>query len=181
MSARTFRLQAVAILPALLIAANATHAQSRFEEDFDDPHKSWQEIAIQLPATPKPENLLPFHVSSTATQKFAIDANSVTVGADGVIRYTLVATSTAGARNISYEGIRCKTNEKKLYAFGQPDGSWSRSQRDRWEPIESMQANRQHAALAYDYFCRNLTVIGDAEDMVDRIRYQRRLNAPQLQ
>src|SRR4051812_48213652 len=66
------------------------HAQSRFEEDFDNENKPWQEIAIQLPAAPMAENLLPFYVSATATQSFAIDAKSLTVGADGVIRYTLL-------------------------------------------------------------------------------------------
>jgi hypothetical protein len=178
MSARIFRLQAFA---ALMLGITAVHAQSQFEEDFDDAYKPWQEIAIQLPTAPKPKNLLPFHVSPTATQEFEIDASSIAVGADGVIRYVLVATSRAGAKNISYEGIRCKTDEKKLYAFGQPDGSWARSRRDRWESIQSNLSNRQHAALAYDYFCRNLTIEGDATDMVDRIRYQRPLNAPQLQ
>jgi hypothetical protein len=39
-------------------------AQSQqFEEDFDDENKPWEEIAIQLPAAPKAENLLPFYVS----------------------------------------------------------------------------------------------------------------------
>lgn len=178
MPARMLRLQAAV---ALAFCATAAHAQSQFEEDFDNAYKPWQEIAVQLPAAPKPENLLQFYVSPIATQTFAIDTSSITVGTDGVIRYILVATSPAGARNVSYEGIRCQTHEKKLYAFGQPDGGWVRSRRDRWEPIQSAQANRQHAALANDYFCQNLTIMGDAEEMVDRIRYQRPLSAPQLQ
>jgi hypothetical protein len=159
----------------LLLAGAAACAQSRFEEDFDDKDQAWQEIQIQLPAVPVAENLLPFYVSATATQAFAIDAKSVTAGPDGVIRYTLVARSPQGASNVSYEGIRCASFERKLYAFGQADGSWSRSRRDQWERINDGNANRQHAALAKDYFCLEKTVAGKAEEMVERVRRQRTL------
>jgi hypothetical protein len=162
----------------LLLAASAACAQSRFEEDFDDKEKPWQEVAIQLPPAPVAENLLPFYVSATSTQAFAVDAKSVTVGSDGVIRYTLVAKSPQGATNISYEGIRCISFEKKLYAFGRADGGWSRSRRDQWEriSISAGDANRQHAALAQDYFCEGKTVAGKAEQMVERIRWRRPLS-----
>lgn len=170
-------LQLRGIVALLLLFASASlHAQQGFEEDFDDEDKPWEEVALQLPAPPKPENLLPFYVSPTATQSFAIDAASLTVGTDGVIRYTLVATSgDGGARNISYEGVRCLTYERKLYAFGRDDGSWSRSRRDQWERINSFASNRPQAVLAKNYFCREKTVAGEAEEMVKRIRYNRTL------
>jgi hypothetical protein len=87
------------------------------------------------------------------------------------VRYTLVAISPSGARNTSYEGIRCETFEKKTYAFGHPDGSWSRSQRDQWEPIVRNAANRQHAVLAQDVFCDGPTVAGNRQTIVKRLRY----------
>lgn len=170
--AQFFRTSALLVL---LTGVAAAHAQSKFEEDFDDQEKTWQEIAVQLPPAPAQENLLPFSVSATATQSFAIDAKSISVGTDGVIRYTLVAASQSGAKNVSYEGIRCATYERKLYAFGQPDGNWSRSRRDQWERIQTNAANRQHAALFKDYFCNEKSVAGDADDIVRRIRYGRTL------
>jgi hypothetical protein len=163
-------LQKYSMYLALLVASSALHAQSQFEQDFDDKDKPWQEIAVQLPPAPKQENLLPFYVSATATQTFAIDSRSLSVGADGVVRYTLVATSESGARNVSYEGIRCASYEHKLYAFGRPDGSWSRSRRDQWERINTNAANRQHAALFKDYFCAEQSVAGNAGEMIRRIR-----------
>jgi hypothetical protein len=159
-----------------MLAGTPAYSQGGFEEDFDDKEKPWQEVAIQLPASPVAENLLPFYVSPTATQTFAIDAKSVTLGPDGVIRYTLVTKSAQGATNVSYEGIRCMSFERKLYAFGHPDGSWSRSRRDQWERISLGNANRQHAALAKDYFCMEKTIAGKAEEMVERIRWQRPLS-----
>ncbi len=160
-----------AVLLAVLAGASAAStAQSRFEEEFDDLDKPWQEIAVQLPAMPKKENLLGFVASETATMRFAVDAKSISVGDDGVVRYTLVSSSPSGAQNISYEGIRCETQEKKLYAFGHKDGSWSRSRRDRWKHFSGTTANRQHATLARDYFCDHKVVAGNAEQLVRNLR-----------
>lgn len=170
-----------AMLTAFLVMAGMaalTHAQSRLEEEAGDTESpsSWQEAAVQLPAAPVAENLLPFDVSATATQSFALDAKSLTLGADGVIRYTLVSRSAAGASNISYEGIRCQSFEKKLYAFGRADGSWARSRHDEWTPIARNAANRQHATLAQDYFCEGRGIAGDAETMLKKMRMQRPLS-----
>lgn len=160
----------MACLALLAAIAGVCCAQTSFDEEFDDQDKSWKEIAVRLPATPVPENLLPFYVSATATQSFAIDVTSLTIGDDGVIRYTMVATSATGARNISYEGIRCQSHEKKVYAFGHTDGTWSRSHRDQWGPIMSNAANRQHASLAQDYFCDGKMIAGKADQILENMR-----------
>lgn len=156
----------------LSFGSSAALGQAQFEEDFDDQDKPWQEVAIQLPALPSQDDLLPFFVSATATQSFAIDPKSLTVGSDGVVRYTLVTRSAEGATNVSYEGIRCEAFERKLYAFGHANGSWSRSRRDKWERISNNAANRQHAALAKDYFCEGKSVAGDAKEILRRLRNQ---------
>lgn len=171
----TVRAMRTMVVSAMLLCTLASRAQSQFDEDFDDKDKPWQEIAVQLPPAPKPENLVPFYVSATATQSFAVDAASVSVGTDGVVRYTLISTSAVGARNVSYEGIRCASYEKKLYAFGHPDGTWGRSRRDQWEGINGNAMNRQHAALAKDYFCEGGAVAGNANVILDRIRSKRPL------
>lgn len=155
----------------LISVAHASFAQSlQFEEDFDDENKPWEEIAIQLPAAPQADDLISFYVSPTATQSFSVDGKSLSVGSDGVVRYTLVAVSQSGAKSVSYEGIRCATFEKKIYAIGRDDGTWSRSRRDKWEGIVRGNANRQHAALAMDYFCSNLSVASDAKEILRRLK-----------
>jgi CNP1-like family len=128
-----------------------------------------------LPAAPAKENLLPFYVSPQATMNFAIDAPSVSVTPDGVVRFTLVITSSEGARNVSHEGIRCKTGERKLYATGGTDGNWSASRNDAWSQIRDVGANRQYAALYKDYFCDFGSVSGNAAAIVKRIRQKKTL------
>lgn len=154
-------------------ALACTAAQAQQEEPKRDALPAESEVA--LPAPPQKNHLLPFYVSPIATMDFAIDARSLTVSPEGIVRYTLVITSKAGASNVSYEGIRCSSAEKKLYAIGKPDGSWSPSRRDAWSPIADVGANRQHAALVKDYFCDGGTVAGKAEAIIDRIRKQKPL------
>ena len=60
-----------------------------------------------LPEYPKPENYLQLQVSATTSFDFFVDAKSVSVGSDGVVRYSLIAKSPGGALNTSFEGIRC--------------------------------------------------------------------------
>ena len=167
-------------LVALVVATIGSHAMAqtaaRFEEDFDDTSKSWQEIAIQLPKQPNLQTLLPFYVSATATQTFSVAPESVTVGSDGVVRFVLVAKSANGARNVSYEGLRCASLESKLYAFGHEDGSWTRSRRDSWTAITGGMANRQHAALADGYFCDARSVAGNVDGMLQRLRRKNPIN-----
>lgn len=157
----------------LLTLSSAVLAHDTLDMAFDDTAKPWQEIAVQLPAQPLPENLLPFYVSPTATHIYAVDAKSVSVGSDDVVRYTLVSNSAGGAQNVSYEGIRCQSKEMKSYAFGHANGNWTRSRRDQWQPIVGSGANRPQAALAHDYFCRVGLVAGTAPVMVENIRNKR--------
>jgi len=159
-------------LAVLSLAILCSPARAGFDEQFDDQEKPWQEITVLLPAAPVQENLLPFYVSPTATHTYSVDGKSISVGEDGVVRYTLVAQSAGGAQNISYEGIRCQTREMKSYAFGHKDGKWSRSRRDQWQRIVGTGANRPQAALQHDYFCRGGLVSGKAEDIAKRLREQ---------
>lgn len=168
---------AILLATALLVLLVGTAAaQSPQDDEEIDQTKPWQELAVELPTAPEAKGLLHFAITpNTSSQSFQIDPKALTVGTDGVVRYTLVAQSSAGANSISYEGIRCQSFEKKLYAFGHADGSWSRARRSEWQPISKNAAIRQHMTLAQDYFCRDGQVAGKATEIIDRIRNQRPL------
>jgi len=157
----------------LLLVAVSLHLPLTYatELEDDDPNKEKQEVALQLPGAPKAENLLTFYTSGTQT--FAIDKQSVSVEKDGSVRYTLVATSSSGAKNVSYEAIRCESYERKLYAFGRSDGSWSASRRKEWDRISNAGANKQHHVLYTEYFCDGNTIGGKAATLVDRLNGKR--------
>ena len=157
-----------------LLALYAPFASAANTDDADsDALKA--ESPVVLPAPAQKSNLLSFYVSPTTTLDFAVDAKSVSVTEEGIVRFVLVITSQSGASNISYEGIRCSTGERKLYAVGQTNGSWTTARRDVWEAIIDRGINRQHAALAKDYFCETGIVAGKAEVIVDRLRKKKPL------
>ncbi|MDQ5881122.1 MAG: hypothetical protein QG616_952 [Pseudomonadota bacterium] len=118
---------------------------------FDE--KPWVEMEALLPRPPEPSGLVTIDVGPVSNNKFEIDEMSVTFGTDEVVRYTLVVTSSSGVRNVSYEGMRCSTGERRLYAFGRSDGSWAKARNDAWIRIQENKLNRHHAALYKDYFC----------------------------
>lgn len=142
------------IAAVLLAGCGTVKPPSTFEQDFEERMKSWQEMQTQLPtAQPQDADLVPFGVSGATTYTFLIDRKSLSIGTDSVFRYTIVARSPEGVRNVSYEGIRCETRERKLYATGRDDGTWARARDPEWIPIEESGKNRQQAALMKDYFC----------------------------
>ncbi len=144
------------ILPLLLFAGfvDLAHAGwGDFEYDFDEDKKPWQEVQTQLPAYPRAENLVSFEVSAASRNRHFVDTASLSVGEDGVVRYTVVVKTAGGAENVSFEGMRCGTGERKLYAFGRPSGEWARNRYARWEPIQGRQATGYHRELFYHYFC----------------------------
>lgn len=117
------------------------------------PGPQWQEVEIVLPAYPREEDLVEVEISGPKTFAFLVDTNSVSVGDDGVVRYSLIARSPAGAENVSFEGMRCEMNEYKAYAFGSKDRTWSRVSGDSWLPIRDQRTNNHRFALARYYFC----------------------------
>lgn len=155
------------ILPSLLaLCTLATQAGElalwveqprKFEYDFDENTKPWQEIQSQMPPYPKPENFISIPIGARSSNRFFVDYASVSASEDGVVRYSMVIQSPSGAETVSFEGMRCTSGERKLYAFGRGDkkggGEWSRNRYARWEPIQSRGLNDFSRELFYHYFC----------------------------
>jgi hypothetical protein len=131
---------------------------------------SWRELQATPPQFPQAENYLPLQVTATTTFAFFVDAKSVSVGNDGVVRYTLIAKSAEGVLNVSFEGIRCSTREFRVFAYGRPDNTWSEARVAKWQPIPSDTRNAQRAVLYGDYFCPVRGLIRTGEDAVRAIR-----------
>ncbi|MEW5891164.1 MAG: CNP1-like family protein [Pseudomonadota bacterium] len=132
---------------------------------FDDPtmprqykdftEEQWQEAQVALPPFPEEGSLIEFYVSPTATSRFFIDESSLNMGGDGVVRYALVTKGAGGAVNVSYEGIRCATRERRLYALGRGDRTWTTPRTSAWSRIGGGggAVSPVHMALAKEYFC----------------------------
>lgn len=159
-------LGALALLGALVPSIAAAQAR----EDDDAP-KVWKELEVRLPAYPKQADLIEFEAGAASGNRFFVDAESISVGADGVVRYSLVIRSPSGAENVSYEGIRCDMRQQKYYAFGRRDGTWSNARQSDWRRIEYKEINRQHGVLYANYFCYDRVLIQTPKEAIQRLRY----------
>ena len=140
-------------LAALAVLINPAAAQwAAWDYEFDEEKKSWKEIEAKMPPYPQSRNLLHL-VSGASLNRFYIDTESVSLGEDGVMRYTAVVRTAGGASNVSFEGIRCDTREHKVYALGRSDGSWVRARDTKWKYIELRDIAPYHHMLWREYFC----------------------------
>jgi hypothetical protein len=170
-----------------LAACSTQKALKGFDSDFDS-GKTWAELRAQLPAYPKTENLLPFDASPASDNLHYIDAPSIAVGGDGVVRYTLVIKSPTGAMNVTYEGMRCATDgkresarldllilkfqvtEKRLYAIGRDDKIWVRAQGSKWEELEDISQHYAQRALARYFFCPANSIVRNEKEAIRALK-----------
>ena len=122
----------------------------------------WAEGEVPPPPALRTDGLVPFQVSVHASLRYGVDPASVSVGADGVIRYVMVARSDSGALNAWYEGLRCASAEVKTYARWRPGaigvlGSWGTVDAPEWRPLVGHHASRAALVLARNGFCQGTT------------------------
>lgn len=142
------------------------HGDKKYGEYFEE-EKKWVELEAELPGFPKTQNLIEFETGATTSNRHYVDGSTLSVGEDGVVRYVVVVTTVGGATNISYEGIRCASLVRKLYAFGRIGEVWSKSRNLEWQPIRP---GSYHAVLSKEYFCPRNAVILKAEEGVDALK-----------
>jgi hypothetical protein len=138
---------------------------------FDDA-TPWREQEVKLPLYPKEERLIRFDTGPTSELRFFVDRDSISVGADGVVRFTLVAKSDSAA-NVSYEGIRCSMRERRVYAHGRPDGTWREGRDSQWVRIGPPVTDLHRFVLWNDYFCPKRAPIRSANEGIDALKLGR--------
>jgi hypothetical protein len=81
---------------------------------------TWKESDVALPSWPQDQDLVELEVDGPDQAfRYFLDSRTLQVGADDVIRFTLVAEGRGGTRNLSVEGIRCTPKGAyKTFAYG---------------------------------------------------------------
>lgn len=113
------------------------------------------------PAYPQAANLVAVRLPDADGFRFFIDRSTLAVGKDGVVRYVLVARSSEGAQNVTFEGLRCESAENRVLAVGQPHGTWTAA-RSGWRAISAP----RHLALYRDFFCPQGQPVGSSAEAV---------------
>lgn len=152
----------------LLLGFSLPAAAQLFKRDPGDEIPLPDEEEWKLPEPPKAENLVLFDPGFVSPLQFYIDGSALTIGAkDRIVRYTLVVKSDSGASNVSYEGLRCDTAERKIYAYGTPDGKWSKAREPQWKPVHE---ERYRRTLFHNYFCPRYVPIRNAPEGINAIK-----------
>jgi hypothetical protein len=163
--------------PAALAGAALLWACSSATEPMSDWERDNRELlapaqaaaAIAPPAYPREPNLIEFYQSPVATMRYYVDAASVTaLWRQGEVRYTLVARSPSGARNVSFEAIRC-AGTYRVIATGNSDGSWS-TRAGEWRDIVRRADLEAQSTLKRQFFCPHNDPIQSSAEGVDALR-----------
>ena len=159
---------------SLALVSSAAAAQTRQQELYiaqdEAGEQASDEQKLVLPAFPRDENMVRIQVDGDVNFDFFVDLESVSVGRDGIVRYTLLARSVGGATNISYEGIKCKGRERKFYAFGRKDRTWAIARDPQWTPISIAPRDLAQATLHDAYFCPDRTTVRDVAAAIRVLR-----------
>jgi hypothetical protein len=103
--------------------------------------------------------------------RFFIDAPSILLGNDGVVRYTMVVQNTTGARTVTFEGIRCSAASQRYYALGQSDGTWSPARSGDWRQFDTEDRTRPQAVLFFDVFCPGRRIpVHTIKEAIERLK-----------
>jgi hypothetical protein len=98
--------------------------------------EEWKESRTMLPPAPQDDDLVPIEAPrAQAGYDYFIDRKSISRGADGVMRYTVVARSPSGTRNSFHEGLRCFDDTVRTYGFASSDGVLKAITTDQWRPL----------------------------------------------
>ena len=130
----------------------------------------WVEESITPPDYPRDEDLIPVEMAASSN-RFFVDGKTLSLGADGVMRYTMVIRSSGGALNVTYEGLRCETRERKLYALGRKDGTWGAARSSKkWTAVTESGTRTYQSVLMKDFFCPQQVSVKTTEEAVSALR-----------
>lgn len=127
----------------------------------------WREGEAPPPPSLRTAGLIPIEVSGGTELRWAVDPQSVAVGADRIVRYVVVA-SAGSAVNASYEGISCDRAEYRVYARSGGQG-W-RIVEAEWKSLFDGAEARHVRVIAKAGACQGHAPNGSAAQIVRDLR-----------
>jgi hypothetical protein len=130
----------------------------------------WKEHDVFLPSAPSREGFRRVEITGMGDSMFLVDASSVTVSDDGVVRLALAIISERGHGNFFYEGYRCETSEYKSYAFSSGyDQEWTALRSAMWRPVVPRKHYNYRSDLLRHYICSSNFNLSSEEQIKDAL------------
>ena len=145
--------------------ANSVSAQV-----LSDP-ADWKESDVPPPPAYDMGKLLTFEVTRSSPLVYGVDPASFSISnADGIVRYVVVATSAAGAKNVIYEGLRCATGEVRTYARAKPDGTWVPVTKSEWKSVHDSFLSRHSLRFAQVAACDLTAPVSSVRELERKLK-----------
>jgi len=155
------------MLRRILVLALAGACAGAGAQNIPDPVNDWTEADAPPPPPLRTQGLIPIDIASSSL-RFGVDPKSISIGADRVVRYVVVASSSSGTVNGIYEGIRCGTGQVKVYARHNPDSGWVQTRDADWQDIFKTPNSRHSLAIARSGACQeNAPNVSAAQIILD--------------
>jgi hypothetical protein len=158
------------MLLRILALALACAAAPSFGQLLGDIDPDWKEVEAPPPPAVRTQGLIPIEMPPGMALRFGVDPDSITVGADGVVRYVVVASSPSGALNAMYEGLRCNTAQVRVYARYNADSGWVPMRGSEWQPLQNRPNSRHSLTIARTGACVGQGPSGNASEIVRALR-----------
>lgn len=127
----------------------------------------------QAPPAYHTSGLVALDMGPDQALKFGVDPSTLTISKDGIVRYVMVASSTAGAINVMYEGIRCSTGEFTTYARASMAGSWETVPDPTWRALYDNMPSRHALAFAEQGACFGSAPARSVRDIIQQLKRPR--------
>lgn len=147
-----------------------------YKENTDIEEYVWKEGDSKAAAYPKDKDLVEISGSPAyQNYQYLIDAENLSIGADGVVRYALVIRSPGGTDNARYEGIRCIGQQIKTYAYGTMDMQGNKKfvarSEPKWKPVTSNGVTGYGPIFIANYFCDFNSINLKRSEVIQNIKY----------
>ena len=133
------------------------------------PDPDWKESGAPPAPAFDVKRMLPLDMPRSGLS-FGIDPATVSLGADGVARYVVIATSPSGAVNAIYEGIRCSASQVRIYAQYNPASGWVTQPDSAWQSLQELKNSRHSQVIARTAVCLGNTNKPSAAHIVRDLR-----------
>ena len=154
-------------------AAGFEDAESGWQpRTFQEP-EPWRELDSDLPAYPLEKNLVEAGVSRAGgAYRIYLDAQSLSVAEDQVVRYTVVIVSDDGVWNVTHEGLHCGKKVYRRYAYG-VNGGWQELADSPWLPLGGSGVNAYRRTFYNNYMCDPSGPYLQPEQIITRLHSRR--------
>jgi hypothetical protein len=162
----------MALVVNVAIAEKRDEYGVRIQEPYgpDPDKKGWVEALVKPPPYPKEKDLKTLDIDTPEVPyRYLIDAATLEVYKDGVVRYSLIVESPSGTRNVFFEGYRCRDNQYKVYAFGTQDGTFREARKPGWKQLTGGSVAQSRRQLGRRYLCNDLGFPYKRKEIMNRV------------